>query len=99
MTAPALKAPALTAAVNGCGGTACRLARRQGGAYATQLSGRAAKRELVVLGRDEVPVHVAVHVDADAAVNVHSGVRDPVAGLRCPELRRRDLGIARQPLG
>ena len=70
-----------------------------GGADATQLGRRAAKRELVVLGRHEVPMHVAVHVDADAAVNVHGGVRDPVPGLGCPELRRRDLGLARQPLG
>ena len=44
-----------------------------------------------------------VHVDPDAAVNVHRGVGDPVSGLGCPERRggHLDVGghVLRQPPG
>ena len=55
------------------------------------LVGGAAQCELLPLGGGEVAVRLAVEVDADAAVDVHRGVRDPVAGVGRPELGDRDL--------
>ena len=43
-------------------------------------------------------MRLAVEVDADAAVHVHGGVREPVAGVGGPQLRDRDLGVGGQPL-
>ena len=42
----------------------------QHGANAPHLRGRAAQRELIALGRDEVPVHRIRHVDPEPAVHV-----------------------------
>ena len=50
----------------------------------------AAVLEVVPRGRGEVAVGLAVEVDADAAVDVHCRVRDPVAGVGGPELGRGD---------
>jgi hypothetical protein len=59
----------------------CDLGNCQLSAYATQLRRCAAQRELVGLGRREVPVHRMRDVDADPAVHVDGGVRDPVPGV------------------
>ena len=48
------------------------------------------RTELVPLGRREEAVRLAVEVDADAAVDVHGRVRDPVAGVGGPQLADRD---------
>ena len=50
-----------------------------------QWRGGTAERELGLLGRQEVAVHLVVDVDPDSAVNVHGGVGDAVAGLGRPE--------------
>src|ERR1022692_4225309 len=72
-------------------------ARCERGAEAAQLGGRAAERELVLLGRGEVPVQRVAGIDAHPAVQVDGGVRDPVAAVGGPELGRGDLLVARQP--
>ena len=63
-----------------------------------RLLGGAAVQELEPLGAGEVAVRLAVQVDAHAAVDVHGGVRDPVAGVGGPELGDRDLGVRGQAL-
>ena len=67
-------------------------------ADAQQLPGRAADRELGLLGRQEVPVHRVVGVDPDAAVHVNGGVRHAMAGIGRPERRRPDLDVCRAGL-
>ena len=44
-------------------------------------------------------MHRVVHVDAHATVDVHRGVRDPVAGLGGPEGGRGHLHVSGQILG
>ena len=60
-----------------------------------RLLGGAAAGELEALGGGEVAVRLAVEVDADAAVDVDGGVREPVAGVGRPELR--DGHLDRRP--
>ena len=73
---------------------AIRPARTADGA---QLAVAPPSSELVVLGGQEVAVQRVVEVDADAAVDVYGGVRDPVARLGRPELRGGDLGAHGRP--
>src|SRR5512139_2169159 len=71
---------------------------REQPAHLPSLVGGAAEHELEELGGGEVPVRLAVEVDADAAVHVHGGVRQLVAGVGRPELRRGDLLLGREAL-
>ena len=64
-------------------------------ADAQQLPGGAADRELRLLGRQEVTMDGVVGVDADAAVDVHRGVRDAVSGIGRPERRRVHVHLCR----
>ena len=61
------------------------------GAAPDELRCRRAERELVALAPHDVPVDRVVEVDAHAAVDVQRRVRDVVATLGRPELRRRDF--------
>ena len=53
-----------------------------------RLLGRAAEEELEALRRREVAVRLAVEVDADPAVHVDGGVREPVTGVGGPAASR-----------
>ena len=68
------------------------------GAEAGQLRGRRTQRQLVVLGPQEVTEQGIGGVDADAAVHLLGGRRDPRARLGRPELRdARPPGPAAPP--
>ncbi len=77
--------------------TAHRVSASNGenGTQVAKLIGRRSERELVVLGRQEIPVRNVVGIEAHSAVHVHHRVGYAVAGVGGPELRSAYFGGSR----